>query len=87
MDKTTETRNEFLEKMREKYGMNGETIPKAKEIRVEGLVNDMNSFPGRLKMVNTIGKTSVKNDEPNMNKLHGKDGKKMVEDDEDDDEE
>ena len=79
MDEKIKTKNEFLDKTKKKYEKLDEYkgLPKAKDIKVEGLLNDMNNFPGRISMVNTVGSTSVLPDKKDHNPLHGKDGKIM----------
>ena len=75
----TQVKNKFLDKMKDKHEKLGkeEVSKKAKEIRVDGLVDDMNSFPGRIHLAGPIGSTSVKEDKKNHNPLHGGDGKYM----------
>jgi len=76
MDEKIKTKDEFLDKTKEKYEKLHEykNLPKAKEIKVEDLLKDTNDFPGRISMVNTIGSTSVLPDKKEHNPLHGKDG-------------
>ena len=50
---------------------------KAKPIKVENLLNDMNDIPRSQRVVGPIGKTSVRPSKTDENTLHGGDGKDM----------
>lgn len=80
MDKEVKTKNEFLDKSKTKYEKLHEykKLPEIKEIKMEGLLNDTNSFPGRIIMAGPIGKTSVLPDKKDHNPLHGENGKVMA---------
>lgn len=79
--KGLEKKSKFLEETKEKYDKKGieQDALKAKPIKVEGLLDDMNSFPGKVNISGPVGYTSVKKKDPeNANKLHGADGKPMA---------
>jgi hypothetical protein len=80
MENKIEQKDEFLKKTKAKYEKLHEygEKPKIKEVKVEGLLDDMNSFPGRIQMSGPIGSTSVLPDKVNANPLHGLNGKMMA---------
>ena len=78
MDNEIKLKNKFLDKMKDKAEKKGEAIPKAKEIRVEGLADNLNSFPGRIRMAGPVGETSARKDVNSMNGLQAENGKSMA---------
>lgn len=80
MENKIEKKDEFLSKTKAKYEKSGEykKLPEIKEIKVEKLLDDMNSFPGRIQMSGPLGATSVLPDKKDHNPMHGLNGKRMA---------
>lgn len=80
MENELEVKNKCLDDYKKKYEKLNEykTLPKVNEVKVEKLLDDMNSFPGRIQMSGPIGETSVLPDKKDNNPLHGLNGRKMA---------
>jgi hypothetical protein len=78
--KIEEKKGKFLEGLQAKHNTKVEDADamKPKGIKVEGLLNDMNSFPEKIHIAGPIGETSVRKSKPQENDLHGKDGQPMA---------
>ena len=82
MDKAPEEKKgKFLEGLQSKHNTkveDADAMKVKKGIKVEGLLDDMNSFPEKIHIAGPIGQTSVKKSKPQENDLHGDDGKPMA---------